>query len=292
MKKNNKKNSNTKISEKKKQFDNSNLKEITKSIRKNIIIMLNKAKSGHTGGSLGMTDVFSVLYFKILKNIHNLKIEDRDRFILSNGHICPVWYATLAEKGFIKKEELLTLRQINSRLQGHPVNHDFEFAEVSTGSLGQGISVAVGLALSYKRDKKKSKIYVSMGDGELQEGSVWESFMFASHYKLNNLIVFIDRNFVQQSGKTEEMLSLEPLNKKFEAFGFNVIESDGHNLNEIEKAFIEASKNSEKNEKPNVIIFKTTMGKGVSFIENNYEWHGKAPNDDEMKKALEEIEKL
>ncbi|MEM2131158.1 MAG: transketolase [Candidatus Woesearchaeota archaeon] len=271
--------------ENKKEFS---LKEVSKSIRKNILIMLNKAKSGHTGGSLGITDVFSVLYFKILKNIHNLKVEDRDRFILSNGHICPVWYATLAEKGFIKKEELLTLRQINSRLQGHPVNHDFEFAEVSTGSLGQGISVSTGLALAYKIDNKKSKIYVSMGDGELQEGSVWESFMFASHYKLNNLIVFIDRNFVQQSGKTEEILSLEPLNKKFEAFGFNVIKADGHNFNEIENSFLKCQNSN----KPNVIIFKTIMGKGVSFMENNYEWHGKAPSDEEIKKALEEIDKL
>lgn len=263
------------------------LKKIAKEIRKSIIIMLNKAKSGHTGGSLGMADVFTVLYFEILKNIHNLDVDDRDRFILSNGHICPVWYATLAEKVFIKKEELLTLRQINSRLQGHPVNHDFEFAEISTGSLGQGINAGVGLALGYKMDNKKSKIYVSMGDGELNEGSVWEAFMFASHYKLNNLIVFIDRNFVQQSGKTEEMMSLEPLNKKFESFGFNVIETDGHNLNEIESAFLKCQNST----KPNVIIFKTILGKGVSFIENNYEWHGVAPNDEQMKLALQEIER-
>ena len=250
--------------------------------------MLNKAGSGHTGGSLGMTDVFTVLYFHVLKNIHNLKIADRDRFILSNGHICPVWYATLAEAGFIKKEELMTLRQINSRLQGHPANHNLPLVELSTGSLGQGFPAAVGLALTYKKDNKKSKVYVSLGDGELDEGSIWEAFMAGAQYKLNNLIAFIDRNMVQQSGKTEEMIALEPLRKKLEAFNWNVIDADGHDFSQIINAF-ESCRNANG---PSVIIFHTIMGKGVSFIEGKYEWHGVAPSDEQMQQALKEIENV
>ena len=265
------------------------LKKRANNIRKNIIVMLNKAGSGHTGGSLGMADIFASLYFSVFdKSIHNLKINDRTRFILSNGHICPVWYAALAEAGFIKKEELMTLREINSRLQGHPANHDLPLVELSTGSLGQGFPAAVGLALAYKYDKKKSKIYVSLGDGELQEGSLWEAFMAAAHYKLDNLIAFIDRNMVQQSGKTEEMIALEPLKLKLETFNWKVIEANGHDFFEILDAF-EQAKNSRG--MPAVIIFHTIMGKGVSFIENKFEWHGIAPNDEQKEQALKELDK-
>ncbi len=267
--------------------DHSDLKKTAKEIRKNILLMLNKAGSGHTGGSLGMTDVFTALYFKVFdKSIHSNK-DDRTRFILSNGHIVPVWYATLAQAGFIKKEELMTLRQVNSRLQGHPANHDLPLVEISTGSLGQGFPASVGLALGYKMDKKKSKVYVSLGDGELQEGSIWEALMAAAHYKLNNLIAFIDRNMVQQSGNTEEMIALEPLKKKLEAFNWTVLEADGHNFTEILDAFDKAKKNEKG---PCVIIFHTIMMKGFKEEEGKYEWHGVAPSDEQVKKALKEIE--
>lgn len=256
-------------------------------IRKSIVLMLNKAGSGHTGGSLGMADVFSALYFKVFdKNIHNLSHADRDRFILSNGHICPVWYATLAEAGFIKKEELMTLRQVNSKLQGHPANHDMPILEISTGSLGQGFPAAVGLALGYKMDKKKSNVFVSLGDGELEEGSIWEALMAASHYKLNNLIAFVDRNMIQQGGKTEEMMSLEPLTDKFAAFGWDVIDCDGHDFDMIIAAFEKAR---ESTVRPTMIIFKTHMGQGVSFVYDNFEWHGKAPDGEQVKIALKEL---
>jgi transketolase len=267
--------------------DYTELKNKAKEIRKSIILMLNKAGSGHTGGSLGMADVFATLYFKVFdKSIHSNK-EDRTRFILSNGHICPVWYAALAEAGFIKKEELMTLRQVNSRIQGHPANHDLPLVEISTGSLGQGFPAAVGLALGYKTDRKKSHIYVSLGDGELEEGSIWEAMMAASHYKLNNLIAFVDRNMIQQGGKTEEMMSLEPLAEKFAAFGWGVIEADGHDFDTIVAAFEKAK---ESKERPTMIVFKTHMGQGISFVYDNFEWHGKAPSNEQVKIALKELE--
>jgi len=263
------------------------LKEIAKNIRIDILRMTNAAGSGHTGGSLGMADVFAALYFNVLDSSIHTKKPDRERFILSNGHICPVWYAALAQKGFIQKKELMALRKINSRLQGHPSNKDFPLAELATGSLGQGFCAAVGLAIGYKMDKKKSKIYVSLGDGELEEGSSWEALMAAAHYKLDNLIAFIDRNMVQQAGKTEEMIGIEPLKEKLEAFNWNVIEANGHDFNEILNAFDKAEKNTKS---PAVIIFHTHMGRGVSFIKDNFEWHGKAPDDEQLKKALKEIE--
>lgn len=264
------------------------LKQYAREIRKNIIIMLNKAGSGHTGGSLGMADVFTSLYFHVFnKNIHNISTADRDRFILSNGHICPVWYATLAEAGFLKKEDLLTLRQVNSRLQGHPANHELPLVEISTGSLGQGFPASVGLALGYKMDNKKSNVFVSLGDGELEEGSIWESFMAASHYKLDNLIAFVDRNMIQQGGMTEKMMALEPLKEKILSFNWNVIESDGHDFGKIIDAF---EKSKRRNGKPNMIIFHTHMGEGVSFVYDNFEWHGKAPDAEQTKIALTELE--
>lgn len=264
------------------------LKQKAKSIRKNIITMLNKAGSGHTGGSLGMADIFTALYFSVLdKNIHNKEVSDRDRLILSNGHICPVWYATLAEAGFIKKENLMTLRQVNSRLQGHPANHELPLVEISTGSLGQGFPAAVGLALGYKMDNKKSKVFVGLGDGELEEGSVWEALMAASNYKLDNIIAFVDRNMIQQGGMTEDMMALEPLKEKIEAFSWNVIVADGHDFEKITAAF---GKAKQETGKPTMIIFNTHMGQGVSFVYDNFEWHGKAPSDDQAKQALSELE--
>ena len=249
--------------------------------------MLNKAGSGHTGGSLGMTDIFTALYFRVFdKSIHTDE-KDRDRFILSNGHINPVWYAALAEAGFVPEQELMTLRQINSRLQGHPANIDIPLVELSTGSLGQGFPASVGLALGYKMDKKKSKVYVGLGDGEMQEGSIWEAMMAAGHYKLDNLIAFVDRNMVQQGGHTEEMMSLEPLKDKVKAFNWIVYEADGHDFKQILEAF-EKAKNNKKG--PSFIIFHTHMGQGVSFVLDKYEWHGVTPNDEQMKQALKEIE--
>jgi transketolase len=263
------------------------LKETARQIRIKIVKMLHKAKSGHTGGSLGMTDIFTALYFGdiINKNIFS-KNEDRDRFILSNGHICPVWYATLAQNGYLKDEELMTLRDVNSRLEGHPVNHGFDVVELPTGSLGQGISAAVGLAYGYKMDNKKSNVFVGLGDGEMNEGSVWEALMAGAHYKLDNLIAFVDRNHIQQGGKTEDMMKLDPLNEKVKAFGWNVIETDGHDFDSIKEAFNKAKENKNG---PSFIIFKTHIGKGVSFMEDGYEWHGMPPNDDQLQKALIEL---
>lgn len=267
-------------------MENSELKNHAKEIRINILKMLNKAKSGHTGGSLGMADVFTTLYFDILKSNYYTKKEDRDRFVLSNGHICPVWYATLAQKGLIPKEELMTLRQVGSRLQGHPVNHDLQWAELPTGSLGQGICAATGLALAYKKNDFKSTVFVGLGDGEMQEGSVWEAFMFAAQYKLNNLVAFVDRNMVQQAGKTEEMIGLDPLDKKMKAFNWKVITADGHDFDQIKSAFKKA-RSFKKG--PVFIIFNTHMGQGVSFVLDKYQWHGVAPNDEQLQIALKEL---
>lgn len=269
-------------------MDIDELKKRAKEIRISIIRMLNEAGSGHTGGSLGMADIFAALYFHIFdKSIHNEKIPDRTRFILSNGHINPVWYATLAEAGFIPKKELLTVRKINSRLQGHPANKELPLVELSTGSLGQGFPAAVGLALGYKMDHKKSKVYCGLGDGEMEEGSIWEALMAASHYKLDNLIAFLDRNKVQQGGKTEDMMSLEPLRDKIKAFNWTIYEADGHNFNEIINVFNKAQKTG-----PSFIIFNTHMGQGVSFVLDDFNWHGIAPNEEQKNQALKEIENV
>jgi transketolase len=261
------------------------LKQKAKNIRINIIKMLHQAGSGHTGGSLDMADVFTALYFKIMK--HNPKKpfdEDRDRLILSNGHIAPVWYASLSEAGYFPEKELMTLRNINSRLQGHPHYRSAPGVENTAGPLAQGISVAIGHALAAKLDKKDYTTYCSLGDGELNEGQVWEAFFTINKFKLNNLICFIDRNLIQLSGKAEEIMPLEPLRDKFESFNFNVIEANGHDFDEIISAFHAAK----KSESPSIIIFNTIVGKPVSFM-NSYKWHGVAPDDDQMKKALEEL---
>jgi len=260
------------------------LKEKANAIRINIVRMIHNAGSGHVGGSLGMADVFTALYLDVLShNPEKPDWQERDRFILSNGHICPVWYSTLAELGYLPQEELMTLRKVGSRLQGHPSNKDFPLLEISSGSLGQGISAAVGLALGYKRDGKKPRIYCGLGDGEMQEGSVWEALMAAGHYKLSNLIAFVDRNMVQQSGKTEDLLGLDPLKDKLEAFRWTVFEADGHDFTQILDAFEKAKANREG---PSFIIFNTVMGKGVEFMEHDFKWHGTPPDDDVAKRAL------
>lgn len=262
------------------------LKQKAKEIRLDILKMLHNAGNGHTGGSLDMADVFTALYFKTM-NHDSKKPQDknRDRLILSNGHIAPVMYASLAHSGYFPVKELTTLRKLNSRLQGHPhINIDIG-VENSGGPLGQGISTAIGHALAAKLDKLDYTTYCSLGDGELNEGQVWEAFLTISKFKLNNLICFIDRNRMQLSGTTKDIMPLEPLAEKLASFNLNVIEANGHDFDEIISAF-ESAKNSEK---PSVIIFNTIMGKGVSFMENSYKWHGKAPNDEEYKKAVEEI---
>jgi len=257
-------------------------------IRQDIIKMLTEAKSGHSGGPLGMADVFTVLYSSILN--HKPKLPDwygRDRVVLSNGHICPVLYATLAHNGYFPVSELKTLRKFGSRLQGHPHYGKLPGIENASGPLGQGISIAIGMALSQQLDKSSSRIYCFMGDGELDEGACWESFMIAGARKLRNLCVVIDRNNIQIDGHTEDVLALEPLSDKFRSFNFHVISVNGHSVTNLVEAFEEAKTIYER---PTVIIAHTIPGKGVSFMENEPGWHGKAPTQDQSKVALVELE--
>jgi len=268
------------------------IKELEKTaveMRIDLIKMLANAKSGHSGGTLGTADLFTALFFGGLMKYDpkNPQWEERDRFVLSNGHICPILYASLARAGFFPMDELKTLRQLGTMLQGHPHRLDTPGVEVSAGSLGQGISVAVGMAIGLKSDGKPNKVICMMGDGELEEGSCWEAFMCASRYKLDNLTVIVDRNFLQIDGHTEDVSCLEELDIRFQGFGFDVFRCDGHNIEE----FIETFKKAQKTRgKPRVIIVRTIMGKGVSFMEDNHEWHGKPPNEEQAKIALEELE--
>lgn len=257
-------------------------------IRKLTIDSLFHAQSGHLGGSLGLADIFSVLYFHIMNhNPKNPNWENRDRLILSIGHVAPVHYATLALAGYFPINELKTLRKLGSRLQGHP-GKDFglEGLELSSGSLGQGLSVAVGMAIAAKHNNETHRIFAITGDGELQEGSIWEAAMSASHYKLNNLTIIVDRNEVQIDGSTEDVMKLEPLDKKWEAFGWNVIKCNGNDIEELLDAF---SKAKQEKDKPSVIIATTIMGKGVAEIEGDYHWHGKAPNEEELIRFITSI---
>lgn len=254
-------------------------------VRQNILKMVHKAKSGHPGGSLSAVELLVVLFEHMKHNPKNPKWEGRDRFVLSKGHASPVYYAVLAEYGYIPQDELMTFRKFKSRLQGHPSNLCLDCVEVPTGSLGQGLSMACGIAISLKLDENPAKVYCLMGDGELQEGSCWEAFMNADTHKLNNVVAIIDRNRLQIDGNTEDIKSLDNLKNKIESFNWNVIEIDGHNSTQIISAYIEA-KNSDK---PTAIIANTIKGKGVSFMENNASWHGKAPNDEELKLALKEL---
>jgi len=263
------------------------LKSIAKEVRKDIIRMTGNAGSGHPGGSLSCVEILITLFFKIMRHDpKNPKWEDRDRFILSKGHAAPALYAVLAQSGYIDKKELLTLRKIGSRLQGHPDKRFLDILEVSTGSLGQGLSVGVGIALAGKIDKKDYRVYVLIGDGESQEGQIWEAAMFSSFHKLDNLCAIMDYNKFQLDGKISEILDIEPVIKKWESFGWKVFEVDGHSFEELIEAFNEA-KNIKG--KPQIIIAHTIKGKGVSFMEGNNHFHGRAPNKEEEKRALEEI---
>jgi len=257
-------------------------------IRKLTLKSLYHAGSGHTGGSLGLADIFSVLFFNEMNHKpENPKWEDRDRLILSIGHVTPVHYATLALCGYFPIEELSTLRKLGSRLQGHPGrDHGLEGIELSAGSLGQGLSVAVGMALAAKHKNQIHRIYAITGDGELQEGSIWEAAMSAAHYNLNNLTVIVDRNGVQIDGTTENVMKLEPLDKKWQAFGWNVIKCNGNEIEEILEAF---DKCKHEKRKPNVIIAKTKMGKGIAEIEGDYHWHGKVPNKEELELFISKL---
>ena len=273
-----------------KQIDNiEELRKISKEIRKDVLTSINAAGSGHTGGSLGLADVFTVLYFNVLNHDpENPNWADRDRLVLSIGHVAPVHYATLARAGYFPLEELKTLRKLGSRLQGHPgKDHGLPGLELSSGSLGQGLSIAVGMALSAKIDKKDRQIFSIHGDGELQEGSIWEAAMSASHHKLDNITAIIDRNHVQIDGKTTDVMKLESLSDKWKSFGWNVINCNGHDHNDLINVLNEAKNYKGK---PSVIIAETIMGKGVKSIENNHTWHGKAPSDEELENFVLQLE--
>lgn len=262
---------------------------IANNIRINIIKSVSSAKSGHPGGSLSIADIMTILYFEKM-NIDptNPKFEDRDRFVLSKGHAVPALYATLAERGYYSKDDLLTLRKFGSKFQGHPDMKKVAGIDMSTGSLGQGLSAANGMALAAKLDNKDYKVYVVIGDGELQEGQICEAAMTAAHYKIDNVIAFVDWNGFQIDGSNDEVMTIKPIDEKFKAFGWNVMVIDGHNYDEISDAVDIAKKG---NGKPSVIIAKTVKGKGVSFMENNVSWHGTAPNAEQTEKALIELEK-
>ena len=264
------------------------LRTISNNIRVNIIKSLVEAGSGHTGGSLGLADVFTTLYFNILNHEpKNPEWENRDRLILSIGHVAPALYATLAQAEYFDIEQLKTLRKLNSRLQGHPgKEHGLPGIELSAGSLGQGLSVSVGLALAAKTDNKKWRVYSIHGDGELQEGAIWEAAMSAAFYKLDNLIAIIDRNNVQIDGITSDVMEIEPLADKFKSFGWNVLDCDGHNFTELINVFKKAQGEVGK---PSVIIAKTIMGKGVKEIEGDYRWHGKVPDKEHGQKFIKSI---
>ncbi len=264
------------------------LQKIANKVRKGIIMGVHAAKAGHPGGSLSAADVFTYLYFKEMKiDPKNPKDENRDRFVLSKGHTAPGLYAALAQRGYFPEEDLLTLRHIGSHLQGHPCIAHTPGIDMSSGSLGQGISAAVGMAVSAKLQGKDYRVYTLLGDGEIQEGQVWEAAMFAGHRKLDNLVVIVDNNGLQIDGAVADVCSPYPIDKKFEAFGFYVINvEDGNDMEQLDAAFLEARKIKGQ---PTVIIMKTVKGKGVSFMENEVGWHGKAPNDEQYELAMREL---
>ena len=259
-------------------------------IRKGIVTALHSAKAGHPGGSLSATEIFTYLYFEEMNvDPKDPKKADRDRFVLSKGHTAPGLYSTLAQKGFFPKEDLVTLRHTGSYLQGHPDMKHIPGVDMSSGSLGQGISAAVGMAIAGKLDNADYRVYTLLGDGEIQEGQVWEASMLAAHRKLDNLVVIVDNNNLQIDGEITEVNSPYPIDKKFEAFNFHVINIDGNDFDQIDAAFKEAK--TVKGQ-PTAIIAKTVKGKGVSFMENQVGWHGKAPNDEEYAQAMADLEKV
>lgn len=250
---------------------------IANNIRKDVIEEVYNAQSGHPGGALSCADILTYLYFKAMK--------EGDKFVLSKGHASAGLYAVLAEKELISKDELKTYRKYGSRLQGHPSSHSLDKVDVSSGSLGQGLSIANGIAMGFKLNKSKNNVYVMLGDGEIQEGQVWEAAMSASHYKLNNIIAILDYNKLQIDGTNDEVMTVKPVDKKFKAFGFNTLTIDGHDFKEIDKAFNKAK----HSRKPTIIIANTIKGKGVSFMENEAIWHGKAPNEEQYKFAMQNL---
>lgn len=271
-------------------MNNLELKRTANEIRKGIITAVHSAKAGHPGGSLSAADLYTFLYFEEMNiDAKNPEKVDRDRFVLSKGHTAPGLYATLAQKGFFPKEDLKTLRHTGSYLQGHPDMKHIPGVDMSSGSLGQGISAAVGMALSAQLSKDSYRVYTLLGDGEIQEGQVWEAAMFAGHRHLDNLVVIVDNNGLQIDGDIKDVCSPYPIDKKFEAFNFHVITIDAHDFDAIRKAFNEAKN---KKGQPTAIIAKSIKGKDVSFMENNAAWHGTAPNDEEYEIAMRDLEKV
>ncbi len=271
-------------------MENLELQKTANEIRKGIVTAVHAAKAGHPGGSLSAADVYTYLYFEEMNiDPKDPKKADRDRFVLSKGHTAPGLYSTLANRGYFPVEDLKTLRQIGSHLQGHPCLQHTPGIDMSSGSLGQGISTAVGMAMSAKLSNDSYRVYTLLGDGEIQEGQVWEAAMFAGHRKLDNLVVIVDNNGLQIDGRIEDVCSPYPIDKKFEAFNFHVINvADGNDFDQLRAAFKEAK---ETKGMPTAIVMKTVKGKGVSYMENQAGWHGKAPNDDEYAQAMEELEK-
>ena len=267
--------------------DVNELRKMAVNIRKGIIEEVYSGQSGHPGGSLSIADILTVLYFNQLNiDEKNPKWEDRDRFVLSKGHCSPALYSCLANRGFFPLEDLKTFRNIKSYLQGHPDMKNIPGVDMTTGSLGQGLSAAVGMAIAGKMDNKNYRVYCVLGDGEIEEGQIWEAAMSANKYKLDNLCVIVDNNNLQIDGTIKEVMSPYPIDEKFRSFGFEIIKIDGHNIQEIIDAF-DVAKNVK--EKPVCIIAKTIKGKGISYMENQVGWHGKAPNEEQYKIALEEL---
>ena len=271
-------------------MNNLELKKIANNVRKGIVTSVHSAKAGHPGGSLSAADIFTYLYFEEMNiDPKNPKMENRDRFVLSKGHTAPGLYSALANRGYFPVEELTTLRKLGSRLQGHPCMQDTPGVDMSSGSLGQGISAAAGMALSAKLDNRDFRVYTLLGDGEVQEGQVWEASMFAGFRKLDNLVVIVDNNGLQIDGPVDQVCSPYPIDKKFEAFNFHVINIDAHDFDQIRAAFKEAR---ETKGMPTAIIAHSVKGKGVSFMENNVSWHGTAPNDEQYAVAMADLEKI
>lgn len=263
---------------------------IANKVRKNALTAVYSAKSGHPGGSLSIAEILTLLYFEVMNiDPKNPKNPDRDRFVLSKGHTAPALYSTLALRGYFPIEDIKTFRRIDSYLQGHPDMKGVPGVDMSTGSLGQGISAAGGMALSAKLDNKDYRVYTVLGDGELEEGQVWEQAMFAAHYKLDNLTAFIDFNGLQIDGNITEVMNPTPIDKKFEAFGWHVIVCDAHSFNELEAAINEAKATKGK---PTAVIMKSVKGKNVSFMENNAGWHGSAPNEEQYNQAIDELDAI
>lgn len=266
------------------------LAKMANEVRKGIVTAVHSAKAGHPGGSLSAADIFTYLYFQEMNiDPKNPKDPDRDRFVLSKGHTAPGLYSALAHRGYFPVEDLTTLRKLGSHLQGHPCMQHLPGIDMSSGSLGQGVSAAVGMALAGKMDNRDYRVYTLCGDGEIQEGQIWEAAMFAGHRKLDNLVVIVDNNGLQIDGKVEDVCSPYPIDKKFEAFNFHVINTDAHDFDALEKAFNEARATKGM---PTAIIAHSIKGKGVSFMENQASWHGTAPNDEQYAVAMADLEKI